>query len=79
MGYLLENRTLNLRSTFDQAVSLDLAQKNSEAYYCFSFPNTHVGAAVVPDAINSANANDDIAMTSHASKIKCYICVKTFS
>ena len=43
---LLENKTLDLKSAYDQAYSLDLAQRNASAY---SSQVVHTAAVVTPD------------------------------
>lgn len=45
--HLLENNTLDLQSAYDQAYSLDLAQRNAEAY---SPQVTHTTAVVISQA-----------------------------
>ena len=72
---LLENNQLNLKAAFDQANSLDLAQKNSEAY---AMPSIPVTAAVSNSPIDQHTEvpmpNDHSLAATYAPKKKCYFC-----
>ena len=52
---LLENRTLDLKTAFDQARALEMAQKNSESYYR---PNVNLPLVQVP--VSRANYQEII-------------------
>ena len=72
---LLENTRLDLKTAFDQANSLDLAQKNSEAY---AMPSIPVTATV---SSSPTNQHTEIPMpkehslaATYAPKKKCYFC-----
>ena len=72
---LLENTQLGLRAAFDQANSLDLAQKNSEAYAMPTIPVT----AAVPSSSTDRHTevpmpNDHSLAATNAPKKKCYFC-----
>ena len=72
---LLENTQLGLRAAFDQANSLDLAQKNSEAYAMPTIPVT----AAVPSSSTDRHTevpmpNDHSLAATYAPKKKCYFC-----
>ena len=72
---LLENTQLGLRAAFDQANSLDLAQKNSEAY---AMPTIPVTAAVPCSSMDRHTEgpmpNDHSLAATYAPKKKCYFC-----
>ncbi|XP_033114041.1 uncharacterized protein LOC117114483 [Anneissia japonica] len=70
---LLENKTLDLQTMFDQARSLETAQKNSESYnYGEPRPNTSptVSAAVCEDTLGPEPSR----LTSANLSAKCYFC-----
>nr|XP_027208521.1 uncharacterized protein LOC113802191 [Penaeus vannamei] len=67
---LLENKTLDLATMYDQAWALDLAQKNSESY----------GGALSSRAVdvaheNTTNVSDlESVLAASATKAKCFFC-----
>ena len=78
---LLGNSQLDLKSAFDQANALDLAQKNAEAYTMPQMPTT----ASVSDSLNG-HLNENLAPISQStepvtasftSSNKCYFCGDT--
>lgn len=70
---LLENKTLDLQTAFDQARALDIAQKNSEFYQFAIMPTT---AATSFPYIANTTAKETIQRrtqsTNHTSK--CFFC-----
>ena len=70
---LLENKTLDLKTMFDQARSLESAMKSSESY---AVPNTLINAAVPPESANlveKQETNTLVASTEITSP-RCYFC-----
>ena len=70
---LLENRTLDLPTMFDQARALDSAQKNSELFSTSSGPSV---MAAVPESKNVREElpASDLPATSAAVDTKCFFC-----
>ena len=72
---LLENSTLDLKSAFDQANALDLAQKNAETYTMPTIPIAT--AAAVPaleteQTLKAATSDDDAPLAGTFTSKKCY-------
>ena len=70
---LLENSELNLKSAFDQAYSLDLAQRNAEAYV----PAIPMAAAMDYPAREKCTEEDlfgDSSLASTSAPKRCYFC-----
>ncbi|PIK34785.1 hypothetical protein BSL78_28388 [Apostichopus japonicus] len=70
---LLENKKLDLQTMFDQARSLEAAQKNSESYSCGSTigaENSSVSAA----ARVSKQSQESLRGASFGAPGKCYFC-----
>ena len=68
---LLENSTLDLKTMFTQARSLETAQKNSESYGSFSPPPIPTAAMTSsPKSIEE----DSETITAATSGAKCYFC-----
>jgi RNase H-like domain found in reverse transcriptase/Integrase core domain/Reverse transcriptase (RNA-dependent DNA polymerase)/Aspartyl protease len=68
---LLENRTLDLATMFDQARALDTAQKNSELY------STSLESSIVAGVSKSSDENlsrDEAPPTAAAVDGKCFFC-----
>ena len=73
--HLMENTTLNLKTAFDQANSLDLAQKNSEAYDMPSIPVTAAVSCSPTDQHTEIPMPKDHSLAAtYAPKKKCYLC-----
>ena len=71
---LLENKQLDLQTAFDQAHTLDLAQKNSEAYRLAEVPTAAAVPSASIDEVAGACAQDpDLSAATFTSK-KCYFC-----
>lgn len=70
---LLENRTLDLATMFDQARALDAAQKNSELYSASSGSSV---MAAVPEtkSLYEDLSTSDCSATSAAVSSKCFFC-----
>ena len=71
---LLENKTLDLITMFDQARSLESAMKSSESY---AVPNTLVNAAVPaksPKSVDGQEANTLSAAATETTSPSCYFC-----
>ena len=70
---LLENKTLDLQTAFDQARTLDIAQKNSESYQFAIMPST---AATSSPYIANTPTEETIQNTTAASirTLKCFFC-----
>ena len=58
---LLENKTLNLQTAFDQARALDTAQKSSETYNNFST----TASAVKDSSIQQSKQRESISLNAH--------------
>jgi hypothetical protein len=72
---LLENSTLDLKSAFDQANALDLAQKNAETYTMPTIPTATAAAVSVTEQTSKAAAsNDDAPLAGTFTSKKCYFC-----
>ncbi len=72
---LLENSTLDLKSAFDQANALDLAQKNAEIYTMPTIPTVTAAAVSVTEQTSKAAASDDDAtLAGTFTPKKCYFC-----
>ena len=72
---LLENTRLDLKTAFDQANSLDLAQKNSEAYAMPSIPVTAaVSSSPTDQHTEIPTPKDHSLAATYAPKKKCYFC-----
>ena len=72
---LLENSTLDLKSAFDQANALDLAQKNAEIYTMPTIPTVTAAAVSVTEQTSKAAASDDDAtLAGTFTSKKCYFC-----
>ena len=73
--HLLENTRLDLKTAFDQANSLDLAQKNSKAY---AMPSILVTAAVLSSPTDQHTEipvpKDHSLVATYVPKKKCYFC-----
>ena len=69
---LLENKTLDLATMFDQARALDSAQKNSESYNGAQ-PSRLVSAAH-GNTLNNSEVESESASVVSAAKSKCYFC-----
>ena len=71
---LLENKTLDLQTAFDQARALDTAQKTSETYN--SNYSASVAAAVlpVPEECNSEEETKERYVASTTRTAKCFFC-----
>jgi hypothetical protein len=72
---LLENKTLDLQTAFDQARALDTAQKTSETYN--SNPLTSAAATASPEPEEQNNVGEEtgeryVASTSRSAK--CFFC-----
>ena len=68
----LENKTLDLKTLFDQARSLESAMKSSESY---AVPNTLVDAAVPaksPKSVDGQEANTLAAAATETTSPSCY-------
>ena len=73
--HLMENTRLNLKTAFDQANSLDLAQKNSEAYAMPSIPVTAaVSCSPTDQHTEIPIPKDHSVAATYAPKKKCYFC-----
>ena len=74
---LLENASLTLQDAFNQARSLDLAQKHSETYQSYSPVGASVSAPHSEPA-NTANYNDESSLVLAAGNYnqgqRCYYC-----
>ena len=71
---LLENKTLDLKTMFDQARSLESAMKSSESY---AVPNTLVNAAVPATSakpVDGLEANTLAAVGTETTSLSCYFC-----
>ena len=71
---LLENKTLDLKTMFDQARSLESAMKSSESY---AVPNTLVNAAVPATSakpVDGLEANTLAAAVTETTSLSCYFC-----
>ncbi|XP_048589516.1 uncharacterized protein LOC125573188 [Nematostella vectensis] len=70
---LLENRELDLKTAFDQANALDLAQKNSDSY---SVPLQTASVSAVPEQIEAQNPDHEVPVTAAAYRPskRCYFC-----
>ena len=69
---LLENNTLDLKTMFDQARSLELAMRNSESY---SSPPSSVNAAVPPAATEDQEQIDPGTLAAVGSDTStCFFC-----
>ena len=71
---LLENPILSLATAFDQARSLDQAQKNSDS---FSFQSSSTAAAISPESKNleTVTAIEETVYSASTNKAsKCYFC-----
>ncbi|XP_068737267.1 uncharacterized protein [Montipora capricornis] len=71
---LLENKTLDLITMFDQARSLESAMKSSESY---AVPNTLVNAALPaksPKSVVGQEANTLAAAATETASPNCYFC-----
>ena len=71
---LLENKTLDLKTMFDQARSLESAMKSSELY---AVPNTLVNAAVPATSakpVDGLEANTLAAVGTETTSLSCYFC-----
>ena len=71
---LLENKTLHLKTMFDQARSLESAMKSSESY---AVPNTLVNAAVPARSakrVDGLEANTLAAAVTETTSLSCYFC-----
>ena len=68
---LLENKTLDLATMFDQARALDSAQRNSESYSSAPSPSSRVFSASLD--INSDNDSGPLPVVAAANS-KCYFC-----
>ncbi|XP_042236977.1 uncharacterized protein LOC121876105 [Homarus americanus] len=66
---LLENKTLDLATAFDQARVLDLAQRNSESYLRSQAP-MNAAAVTSPEKIDS----DDSPLSAATQQPNCYFC-----
>ena len=74
---LLEKKTLDLKTVFDQARSLESAMKSSESY---AVPNTLVNAAVPARSakpIDGLEANTLAAAVTETTSLSCYFCGNT--
>ena len=72
---LLENNTLDLKTRFDQARSLELAMRNSESY---SSPPSSVNAAVPPAATEDQEQIDPGTLAAVGSDTSsCFFCGKS--
>ena len=69
---LLENKTLDLATMYDQSIALDSAQKNSNLY------NVHPGGSVIGAAAGNKEAKDEIvcdpSVVASAVGVKCCLC-----
>ena len=75
---LLENNTLTLQDAFNQARSLDLAHRNSQAYVAPSVMSSAI--TTIEDSCNNVHANDkneNLLAATHSAKI-CYFCGKHY-
>lgn len=71
---LLENSTLDLKTMFTQARSLDVAQKSSETYVTSS-PHSFPTAATTSSPLPAGNPENDSESTIAAvTGAKCYFC-----
>ena len=71
---LLENAHLDLKTAFDQANALDLAQKNAEAY---ATPGSVTAAAVANSSGHQTTeipVPDETPLTATLTSKKCYFC-----
>ncbi|XP_042228729.1 uncharacterized protein LOC121870823 [Homarus americanus] len=66
---LLENKTLDLATAFDQARALDLAQRNSVSYLRSQAP-MNTAAVTSPEKIDS----DDSPLLAATQQPKCFFC-----
>ncbi|XP_041366947.1 uncharacterized protein LOC121381668 [Gigantopelta aegis] len=74
---LLENKTLDLQTAYDQAKSLDLAQTNSEAYTLSSGNSAATITTPPPNSINNEDqhTSEETEHYAHAATYKrCYFC-----
>ena len=75
---LLENKTLDLNSAFDQARSLDAAQESSNLYSQQAMPTF---SATINESsklkTSSINENNSAAISSGKSKSSCWFCGNT--
>ena len=77
---LLENEQLTLQVAFDQARSLDSAQKSSETYPMPDMPQFQTAAATKPsqvlneDETNYDHANASASVNIAATKLTCFHC-----
>jgi hypothetical protein len=73
---LLENSQLDLKTAFDQANALDLAQKNAEAYAMPSIPTAAAAAVAIPSAeqtVEVPESNNNPLASTFTPK-KCFFC-----
>ena len=70
---LLENRTLDLATMFDQARAFDAAQKNSELYSATS-ESSVMAAVPEPKCSGEDSSTSDSSATSAAVSSKCFFC-----
>ena len=69
---LLENKQLDLKTAFDQAYALDLAQKNSEAY---AMPSGSTASVSTPENTDKVLISSNKPVTSAVKPSrKCYFC-----
>lgn len=73
---LLENRTLDLQTAYNQAYSLDLAQRNAGAYT--STPPSSYTAAIAPPQqprpADTASFEDQAVAATYTKKKTCFFC-----
>lgn len=77
---LLENITLTLQAAYDQAKSLDLAQKNNDAY---GTPSAYVAATTLASKIPGEQPPESVTptlavSTSSTSSKNCYFCGSSY-
>ncbi|MCP4800870.1 MAG: DDE-type integrase/transposase/recombinase, partial [bacterium] len=69
---LLENKTLDLKTMFDQARSLESAMKSSESY---STPNTLINAAIPAESSSPLDTQENtLAAAVVTTSSSCYFC-----
>ena len=69
---LLENKTLDLATMYDQARALDSAQKNSESYG--GAPSSRLLSAAHENTTNISDVESESVLVASARKAKCFFC-----
>ena len=71
---LLENKTLDLQTAFDEARALDMSQKTSETYNSNCSASAAATVSPVPEEYNSEEETKERYVASTTRTTKCFFC-----